>query len=81
MFQINNKGVSRTVGRFLKLVIKATGCYLPEVTAGGVLQKMCPEILQEIHLKTPVSEPFLLIKLQGYSCFPVFQHTSCLQLY
>ena len=81
MFQINNEGVSRTVGRFLKLVIKATGCYFPEVTAGGVLQKMYPEILQEIHLKAPVSEPFLLIKLQGYSCFLVFQHASCLQLY
>ena len=37
---MNNKDISRTVDRFLKLVIKTTDRYLPEVTAGGVLQKI-----------------------------------------
>ena len=39
MFQINNKDISGTVGRFLKWAIKTTDWYLPEVTVGGVLQK------------------------------------------
>ena len=38
---------------------------------------MYREVLWEIHLKTPATELFVLIKLQVYSCFPVCQQALC----
>ena len=73
MFQVNNKDINRTVGRFLKLVIKTTDWCLPEVTAGGVLWKNVSWNTSRNSFENTSIGDLTFDKVAGlqlFSCFP-----------